>query len=129
MNEEARERVPKIQSVPYLLRMEILAGLAALAAVALVSALADAPIQGPADPAGVPAEGVKAPWIFVGIQLVLRWMPPLYAGVALPLVALVLIGSVPYLRGDSPRALLPLTVIFFSVVVLMVTVTVWGYLL
>jgi hypothetical protein len=109
--------------------MEILAGLAALATVALVSALADAPIQGPADPAGVPAEGVKAPWIFVGIQLVLRWMPPLYAGVVLPLAALVLIGSVSYFRRDSSRAPLPMTVIFFSVVVLMVTVTVWGYLL
>lgn len=129
MSEQMRGSVKKIQSVPYLLWMEILAGLCALVAVAFVSTLADAPLQAPSDASGSPAEGVKAPWIFVGIQLILRWMPPLFAGVVLPVGALLLIGSIPYLQGDSSRRPAWVTLIFFSVVMAMVAVTVWGYFL
>ncbi len=129
MGDPTRKGVPKIQSVPHLLRMEILAGLVALVAVALVSSWADAPLQGPADPSGAAAEGVKAPWIFVGIQLILRWMPPLYAGIVLPLAALLIIGLIPYLPRDASRTPVPSTIMFVSVIALMVAVTVWGYLL
>lgn len=128
MRHQVRNSVPKVKSVPTLLRLEVLAGLLGLAVLCLFSALADAPLQGPTDPNGVAAEGVKAPWIFVGIQLVLRWMPPLYAGVVLPLAALVVIAAVPYLQGARLPTPLFIYVIFFSVVSLTVAATIWGYL-
>ena len=115
--------VPRIKSVPNLVRKEGLIALLAIALVCLLSALIDAPLQGPADTEGLPSATVKAPWIFVGIQEILKFLPPLLAGVVLPLAVSVLVGAVPFLPGPSALRRL----VFWIVVGASCVLTLWGY--
>jgi len=108
---------------------EALAAMLALVVMCLVSTFADAPVQGPADPSGIAAEHVKAPWIFVGIQQMLRYFPPFLAGVAVPLAGFLLIALVPFLPARSPFQRSLLRVLIFGVLLATVMVTLWGYLL
>jgi len=109
--------------VPDLLRKEGLAALIALAAVVLLSAMVDAPIEGPSDPSGLAAEHVKAPWIFLGIQQMLRYFPPIVAGIAIPLGVLIALALVPYAYGKRTLA----RVAFFGGVAAVIFLTIWGY--
>jgi len=119
--------LPTITSAPDLVRKEVLAALGTLAAVCLVSAWFDAPIEGPADPHGIPAEHVKAPWIFVGIQQMLRWWPPWSAGVLVPGAALFVLALIPFVpQRGSARSLI--AAIFFALVFVACALTLWGYL-
>ncbi len=123
MNRETSNQIRRIRSVPDLLCKEGLAALIALAAVGLLSALLDAPIEGPADPSGLAAEHVKAPWIFVGIQQMLRYLPPILAGIAVPLGVLLALALVPY--ADGKRTLT--RVVFIGIASAVILLTVWGY--
>jgi len=87
----------------------------------------DAPIEAPADPQGIPASHVKAPWIFVGIQQMLRWWPPWLAGVAVPLAALVVLAGIPFLPR-SGKVRIVATGVFVLLVALACMLTIWGYL-
>lgn len=94
------------------------------AGLLLISVLIDAPVEGPADPAGIPFQNVKAPWIFVGIQQALKWMPPELAGVILPLLAVISLGAIPYLRIPA----LLKQVLFVAITSLTIGLTIWGFL-
>ena len=77
---------------------------AVLVAALLVFLTAVAPpVLGPAaDTAGGAAE-VLAPWIFLWVQSLLRdGMPPLWAGVILPLIVLGLLAALPFLDRRGP---------------------------
>ncbi len=124
MQQETQDKNPRIRSVPDLLRKEGLAALIALAATALLSSLVDAPIRAPADASGLAAEHVKAPWIFVGIQQMLRYFSPIIAGIIIPLVVLLALALVPYARGK--RTLI--RTLFFVIGGAVVVLTLWGYL-
>jgi quinol-cytochrome oxidoreductase complex cytochrome b subunit len=120
--------VPRIKSLPDLVRKEVLAALISLLTVCLLSAVLDAPLEGPARTGSVPAEQIKAPWIFLGIQQMLRFYPPFLAGVLVPALALTMIACLPYLAGrQQPRAT-AVRVLFFGVMSLSVLLTLWGYL-
>jgi hypothetical protein len=114
----------KIRSFPDLVRKEALAAILAMVFLAAASVLFDAPVSGPADPAGVPSGDVKAPWIFVGIQQTLRYFSPLIAGVVLPLGAIFTLALIPYF-GRRYRKLACLA--FFPMVIVSVVLTLWGY--
>ncbi|MBM4328212.1 MAG: hypothetical protein FJ118_13740 [Deltaproteobacteria bacterium] len=122
------EQLSRVKATPDLVRKEALAAMIALALLSLVSALADAPVQGPADPSGIATEDVKAPWIFLGVQQMLRFFPPLLAGVALPLVGFFLIMFVPYIPARSSFQRSLLRVLVFGVLLVTIVVTLWGYL-
>lgn len=102
-----------------------MAALIALTAVCLISAFSDAPLGAPADPAGIPAGDVKAPWIFIGIQQMLRFLPPFSAGVVLPLTGLALLGLLPFIPRN--RRMLTFAT-FFGITIISVMLTVWGSL-
>lgn len=123
MNKEPPGQTRRIRSVPDLLRKEGLAALIALATVGLLSALVDAPLEGPADPSGLAAEHVKAPWIFVGIQQMLRYFPPILAGIVIPLGVLLALALIPYAYGKRTLT----RVVFFGVIATVILLTVWGY--
>jgi menaquinol-cytochrome c reductase cytochrome b/c subunit len=123
MNQVTSGQTRRIRSVPDLLRKEGLAALVALAAVSLLSALVDAPLEGPADPSGLAAEHVKAPWIFVGIQQMLRYFPPIFAGIVIPFGLLLALALVPYAYGKRTLT----RVVFFGVSAAVILLTVWGY--
>lgn len=88
-----------------------------------ISVVFDAPIERPADPNGIPPENVKAPWIFLGVQQALKWMPAEIAGVILPVIALITLTLMPYLRLNS----IPKSLLFAGTIIIIVVLTVWGY--
>ncbi|MBI4962622.1 MAG: hypothetical protein HY913_05035 [Desulfomonile tiedjei] len=124
MNQDHTSQTPRIRSFPDLLRKEVLAALAGLAILCVVAAAIDAPTGGPADPSGLPAENVKAPWIFVGIQQMLRHLPAIVAGVLIPLIALLIIAFIPFVSDSATRLR---AAIFFGSSIAALVLTVWGY--
>jgi quinol-cytochrome oxidoreductase complex cytochrome b subunit len=116
---------PRIKTFPDLVRKEAFAAVVAITVVFLISATLDAPIGGPADSCGIPAENVKAPWIFVGIQQMLRYFPTMVAGVFVPVAALLGLIAIPFI-SEKPN--LPMRLIFFAIIFISLAVTVWGYL-
>lgn len=128
MNQDQLHTTARIRSVPQLVRKEAMAALAALVLVCLISAVFDAPLQAPADPQGIVVDNVKAPWIFVGIQQLLRFLPPLFSGIIIPLGALVLLSLVPYLPIARPIQQNAVRALFFGTIVISLAFTIWGYL-
>jgi hypothetical protein len=120
----AQDNMEKVRSFPDLLQKEALAAGLALALVCVIAALWDAPIQAPADPSGIPADNVKAPWIFVGIQQALRHLPALIAGIVLPVTAVLILAFVPFFPEGRRRLGQGL---FVVITLAAVALTVWGY--
>lgn len=82
-----------------LLRAEALAGLVILAALGLAALLYGlAPVGQASDPAQA-----AAPWVLVGVQVLLRYLPAVVGGLLIPAVAWLLLGSMPWLgQGPGP---------------------------
>lgn len=77
-------------------------GLAALAALALLGLAAALYPLSPVGAARDPAQAA-APWIFIGVQELLRYLPPIIGGLVLPAAAWLLLGSMPWLcQGPGP---------------------------
>lgn len=119
----------KTRSAPDLVRKEGLAVIASFAAVCLLAGLVDAPLDGPADTGGIPSDDVKAPWIFVGIQFMLRHISALIAGIIIPLVLLLTLALIPFLPRKTSYQRSALTVLFLGACAIAVALTIWGYVL
>jgi quinol-cytochrome oxidoreductase complex cytochrome b subunit len=89
-----------------LVRTEGLATVVVLAALGLASLLWDAPLGPPAD-LNTPAAHSSAPWIFLGVQELLRFTSPLLGGIVAPLIAVALVAAIPSLvdRSDEGEGL------------------------
>jgi len=91
-----------------------------------VSLIANAPLEGIADPMHTP-NPAKAPWYFLGLQELLHYFPPVVAGVLIPGVVVAALVVIPYfninIEGRSlwadprRRKLVILAVIAFNVVI------------
>ena len=79
-----------------LVKIETVAALIVLAALTLISIVLPAPI-GPIADLPIPAEEVQAPWFFLWIQALLRSLPPVVAGIIIPIALLALLTVIPYL--------------------------------
>ncbi len=116
----------KIRTFPDLVQKEVVAGLILVIVVACISAIHDAPLGVPASSETIPAEHIKAPWIFVGIQLLLRYLPAFLAGIILPLSVILVITLVPF----WPKArYLNRFLVFFSIILVCVFLILRGYFL
>jgi len=101
--------------------------LAASAALMALALFMPAPLGGMADPTATPPH-VSAPWIFAWVQELLRHLPPLAAGVLIPLAAFLLLMALPFFQageaeeGPAPlkRRLIPLALL--SLVLLLIAV-------
>ncbi|MBU1349328.1 hypothetical protein KJ781_04645 [Patescibacteria group bacterium] len=80
-----------------LLAKEGLATLLALALLALAAAVY------PLEPVGSEAKTgqAAAPWLFLGLQELLRHLPAMIAGLLIPLAALLLYAALPWLGGGT----------------------------
>jgi len=90
---EVQPRIPRSG----LVRREVLAMLIAGSALLLISALIPAPIDQPLAAGGNLAGDSGAPWFFLWIQETLKLGNPFLWGVGLPLLAVVVLGLLPYL--------------------------------
>ena len=111
-----------------LLAKEGLALLIGLAAIVAGAALY------PLEPVGGVADAqTHAPWIFVGLQQILRLADPLWGGLLLPCAALCWLAALPWLAKDqglpTPRMRRPAWAewIAWAMLAALVVLTVWGY--
>ena len=91
-----------------------------------VSLIANAPLEGIADPMHTP-NPAKAPWYFLGLQELLHYFPPVVAGVLIPGLVVAALVVIPYFNiniegrsiwADSHRRrLVIISVIAFNIVI------------
>lgn len=81
---------------PQLLYREMLAALACIVVLTVISLLFNAPLEAPADPAHTP-NPAKAPWYFVGLQELLHYFDPWIAGVVIPALIIIGLCAIPYI--------------------------------
>jgi quinol-cytochrome oxidoreductase complex cytochrome b subunit len=87
-----------------LVRREGIAMLALLIFLLVLALFFDAPLAPPVDPLAAPGTAVskiEAPWFFLWIQALLRRLPPLWAGVIIPLITAVILAALPWTLDRS----------------------------
>jgi hypothetical protein len=85
----------KVHTWPYLVRLEMLVGTFVMTIMTIWSIVVDAPLEEPANPTKTPNPS-KAPWYFLGLQEVLVYFDPWFAGVVLPGLIIVGLMVIPY---------------------------------
>jgi quinol-cytochrome oxidoreductase complex cytochrome b subunit len=80
---------------------EFVTGALVTAALVFLTLTLPAPI-GPAANLDAGIGSVRAPWIFLWVQNLLRSLPPLWAGVIAPLFVLLLVSVLPFLDRHGP---------------------------
>jgi hypothetical protein len=86
----------KVHTWPYLVRLEMLVGTIVMALMTIWSIVVDAPLEEPANPTKTPNPS-KAPWYFLGLQEILVYFDPWFAGVVLPAFIIVGLMVIPYI--------------------------------
>lgn len=89
----------EVQVWPYLLRIEFLAALIVTLLLLVWSLSINAPLEDPANP-GQTMNPAKAPWYFVGLQELLVYFDPWFAGVVLPVLIIIGLMLFPYLDAS-----------------------------
>ncbi len=90
------EEDKKVDSWPFLVRIEMLVAMALVAGLMVWSVALDAPLEEIANPTLTP-NPAKAPWYFLGLQEMLVYFDPWIAGVVLPGLIIVGLMAIPYL--------------------------------
>jgi len=91
----------KIHTWPHLVRGEFLVTLFVIVGMILWSLLVDAPLEEAANPTRTPNPS-KAPWYFLGLQEMLVYFDPWYAGVVLPTFIIIGLMVIPFI-DINPR--------------------------
>jgi quinol-cytochrome oxidoreductase complex cytochrome b subunit len=99
-SDDGDEHVPFI---PNLLLKEVVVTLILIAVVLVIAVLFAAPLGEPANP-GVSPNPAKAPWYFLGFQELLLHFHPLFATFLIPLMVVIAVFGVAYLRYDVPQS-------------------------
>ncbi|HWQ56676.1 MAG TPA: hypothetical protein VN442_23520 [Bryobacteraceae bacterium] len=89
----------EVQVWPYLLRIEFLAAVIVTAVLLVWSITLDAPLEEPANPNHT-MNPSKAPWYFVGLQEMLVYFDPWFAGVVLPTLIIIGLMAFPYIDAN-----------------------------
>lgn len=84
---------------PYLLRIEFLAALIVTVLLLVWAITINAPLEEPANP-NFSMNPAKAPWYFVGLQEMLVYFDPWFAGVALPVLIIAGLLAFPYIDAN-----------------------------
>ena len=92
----ALEALPdKVHTWPYLVRAEFIAGCVLMLGLLIWSITIDAPMEEPSNPTKTPNPS-KAPWYFLGLQEMLVYFDPWFAGVVAPSLIIVGLMVIPY---------------------------------
>ena len=86
----------KVHVWPYLVRLEFLCALFVAIGLTVWSIVIDAPLEEAANPTKTPNPS-KAPWYFLGLQDILVYFDPWFAGVIAPVLIIVGLMLIPYL--------------------------------
>ena len=97
-----RDEPEMSMTMPHLVIREAIAFQILVIVLVLVSLFINAPLETVADPLHTP-NPAKAPWYFLGLQELLHYFPPVVAGVALPVLAVLALVVIPYFDINSKR--------------------------
>jgi len=86
----------KVHVWPYLVRLEFMCAILVILALTVWSIGIDAPLEEAANPTKTPNPS-KAPWYFLGLQDILVYFDPWFAGVVAPVLIIVGLMLIPYL--------------------------------
>jgi len=78
-----------------LLRKEVIFASALILLLSFLTVFST-PDIGPAVGSVETGVSIKAPWVFLGVQFLLRFLPPFWAGVLIPFAGLVLLAILPF---------------------------------
>jgi menaquinol-cytochrome c reductase cytochrome b/c subunit len=113
-----REQGDRVNVWPHLLVEEFVAMLILTAGLLVFSTFLMAPLRQLANPNLTPNPS-KAPWYFLGLQELLRYLHPMIAGITIPTFILVGLAAVPYVDrnpsvkpGDRKIAMSMFTILF-----------------
>jgi quinol-cytochrome oxidoreductase complex cytochrome b subunit len=101
--EELSGRGESVATIPNLIVRELAVAAVLIALVAILSALANAPLEAEANP-GLSPNPTKAPWYFAGLQELLLHFHPLFAVLVIPGVVVGLLLLLPYLGYETDTA-------------------------
>jgi len=98
--EEIEEKPLRVTALPHLLLREVVVALVLIAFVMVVSVFFDIPLGDSANP-GLSPNPTKAPWYFAGPQELLLHLHPLFAVFVIPLILVIALMGIPYLKYDT----------------------------
>ena len=98
--EEIEKKPVRVATLPHLLLREVVVALVLIAVVMMVSVSFDVSLGDSANP-GLSPNPTKAPWYFAGLQELLLHLHPLFAVFIIPLVLVVMLMGIPYLKYDT----------------------------
>lgn len=90
----------KVHCWPYLTRIEFLSLIVVMVLLTVWSITLDAPLEEPANPSQTPNPS-KAPWYFLGLQEMLVYFDPWFAGVVLPMMIINGLVVIPYVDTNT----------------------------
>lgn len=131
----ARGRTSEMVPRDALIRREMAAAVLVILLFVALSAAGNVPLGEVAE-TGAPAAGdVRAPWIFLGVQVLLQYAPALVAGILVPAAFLLALALLPYLEKGTAgvgvwcaRERAPWLAIFGFLVVAIGGLLLWGLL-
>jgi quinol-cytochrome oxidoreductase complex cytochrome b subunit len=91
------DRGEVVATVPHLLLREVILFQVCVIFLAVLALAFDAPLEGIADPHHTP-NPAKAAWYFLGLQELLHYFPPVVAGVLIPVLVILALIVIPYVR-------------------------------
>jgi quinol-cytochrome oxidoreductase complex cytochrome b subunit len=130
---ESDERISRFE----LVRREMLCMAVAGIVLLLLSIFLPAPVDPPLSGTAVDLSAARAPWFFLWVQQLLKWGDPFLLGVMTPLVVLVILILIPYLRpkpSDTdlgrwfPKGGRWIQILIIALVVILLGLTVWAIL-
>jgi quinol-cytochrome oxidoreductase complex cytochrome b subunit len=100
LDEEPSRRIEKVTTIPHLVSIEFVFALVMLALIIMWASWVDAPLEEAANPDHSP-NPAKAAWYFMGLQELLLHFHPVFGAIVVPALALIGMGTLPYLRFDT----------------------------
>jgi len=110
-----------------LLFKELIVGLLVILIVLWIALLFPAPLSSPGEETAPSGSAIKAPWIFLAVQSLLYYLPPLWGGLIIPAGALFLLALFPW--ESRVRFGVAITLILFGVYILIgASLTLYGFM-
>jgi len=101
--QDPAEKGESVATIPNLIIRELAVAAVLIALIMVVSVLFNAPLEAKANP-GLSPNPTKAPWYFAGLQELLLHFHPLFAVLLIPVVTIVALFFLPYIRYDADTA-------------------------
>ncbi len=122
---ENKGELSKVASKERLVPNELMAAAVCVTLLIVVSAYFDAPLDRPINSEGIPTDNIKAPWIFLGIQQLLKYFDPFWAGIVFPAAMVTTFALAPYV---PERSGVLAKVLCFSLLGVYIALVIWGFL-